>query len=238
VIAAASEFVRLQHGNELLAVYGFAARPYQASPFSHNRTAAVAALRRVSVGGPSGTAIYAAVQMIADDASQVPAARKSLVLVTDGQSFRDPATLAQAITAATARRVAICPVVIITPLTDIQALSSLAKATGGSIVTASRTSELRRVYGALSRELGGTYSFTYESRGSWATPNHLVISAPGLGQATATVQFPKPKSVASKGSSVSAPTSMLARLLLVTGLMIGLFVAAIASLRVLDLVRR
>lgn len=238
VVAAASEFVRLQHGNELLAVYGFAAKPYQASPFSHDRTAAVTALQQVSVGGPRGTAIYAAVQMIAHDAAQVSAARKSLVLVTDGQSFQDPATLSQAISAANAKRVAIYPVVIITPLTDIQALSSLAKATGGSIVTASKTSQLRRVYGALSRELGGTYSFTYESRGSWATPNHLVISAPGLGQATATVHFPKPKSVTSKGPSVNAPTSMLAQILLVLGLIVGLGVAAFGSVKVHDLVRR
>ena len=34
VIGAASAFVRLQHGNEFLAVYGFAAEPYQVSPFS------------------------------------------------------------------------------------------------------------------------------------------------------------------------------------------------------------
>jgi VWFA-related protein len=238
VINAASAFVRLQHGNELLAVYGFAARPYQVSPFSHDRTSALAALKRVSVGGPTGTTIYAAIQMIAHDASHVTAARKSLVLVTDGRSFRDPATLSQAISAANAAHVAIYPVVIVTPVADLSALSSLAKETGGSIVTATKTSQLRRVYSALSQELGGTYSFTYQSRGSWATPNHLVISAPGLGQATATVKVPKPPSVTSKGPSVSAPTSMHARMLLVIGLMIGLAVAAIASVKVLDLVRR
>jgi hypothetical protein len=176
--------------------------------------------------------------MIAHDASQVPAARKSLVRVTDGQSFRDPATLTQAITAANANRLAIYPVVIITPLTDIKALSSLAKATGGSIVTASKTSQLRRVYGALSREFGGTYTFTYQSGGSWATPNHLVISAPGLGQATATVRFPKPKSVVSKGPSINAPTSMPAQMLLLLGLILGLGVAAFSAVKIHDLVRR
>lgn len=238
VIGAASEFVRLQHGNELLAVYGFAARPYEVSPFSHNPQAALSALGRVRVSGPTGTAIYAAIQMIGRDAGHVSAVRKSLVLVTDGRSFRDPATLRQAITSANTAHVAIYPVVIVTPVTDLKALSSLATATGGSIVTASKTSQLRRVYRGLSQELGGTYSFTYESRGSWATPNHLVISAPGLGRATATVHIPKPRSVVSKGPSVTAPTSMLARMLLVTGLMLGLFVAAIGSLKALELVRR
>ena len=133
---------------------------------------------------------------------------------------------------------AIYPVVIVTPTTDLKALTSLAEATGGSLVTASKTSELRRVYRTLSRELGGTYTITYHSRGSWASPNHLEITAPGLGTAAATMIAPKPKASTQKGPSVNAPTSMLARVTLVFGLILGLGIAAIVSLKVAELVRR
>jgi VWFA-related protein len=238
VISAASAFVRLQRGNELLAVYGFSAQPYQVSSFSLDRASALSALGRVRVGGPTGTTTYAAIKLIAHDAGPVAAVRKSLVLVTDGQSFRDPATLSDAISAATAARVAIYPVVIVTPIADIKSLSQLAKATGGSLVTASKTSELRRVYQRLSQELGGTYTISYHSRGSWASPNHLEISAPGLGTAKATMIAPRPRASTQKGPSVKAPTSMLARVTLVFGLMLGLGVAAIGSLKIADIVRR
>lgn len=238
VVGAASAFVRLQHGNEFLAVYGFAAKPYRVSSFTLNRESAVSALQKVEVNGPQGTATYGAVELIAHDASDVSAVRKSLVLVTDGQSFRDPATLDEAISAASKANMAIYPVVIVTPTTDLKALTSLADATGGSLVTASKTSELRRVYRTLSRELGGTYTITYHSRGSWASPNHLEITAPGLGTATATMTAPKPRASTQKGPSVKAPTSPLARMVLVFGLILGLGVAAVGSLKVAELVRR
>ena len=54
VVGAASAFVRLQHGNEFLAVYAFAAKPYRVSSFSLNRTSAVSALQKVEVNGPQG----------------------------------------------------------------------------------------------------------------------------------------------------------------------------------------
>ena len=158
--------------------------------------------------------------------------------MTDGQSFRDPATLDEAISAASKAHMAIYPVVIVTPTTDLKALTSLADATGGSLVTASKTSDLRRVYRTLSRELGGTYTITYHSRGSWASPNHLEITAPGLGTAAATMIAPTPRASTQKGPGVKAPTSTPARLVLVFGLVLSLGVGAIGSLKVAELVRR
>jgi VWFA-related protein len=238
VIAAASQFVRLQRSNDLVAVFGFAAKPYAVSSFSPDRASAIAALRRVAVKGPSGTATYAAVELIARDAGRTSVSRRALVLVTDGQSFRDPATLAQAINAAKASHLAIYPVVILTPVADVHALKALASATGGALVTTSNTRQLQDVYRSLSRELGGTYSFTYQSEGSWAAPIHLSVRAPGLGQATTIVHAPRPRVVTTRPHRVNVPTSFHAELLLAFGLIVGLGVVAIGSLRVLDLVRR
>jgi VWFA-related protein len=238
VIAAASQFVRLQRRSDLVAVYGFGARPYAVSPFSPDRAAAIAALRRVAVKGPSGTATYAAVELVARDAGRTAVQQRALVLVTDGQSFRDPATLTQAIKAARAAHLAIYPVVILTPVADVHALRALASATGGSLVTTSSTRQLQQVYRSLSHELGGTYSFTYQSQGSWAAPIHLTVRAPGLGRAAAVVHAPKPRVTTTKPHRANVPTSFHAELLLAFGLIVGLGVVAIGSLRVLELVRR
>ena len=238
VIRAATQFISLQHANSLLAVYGFGAHPYRESRFAGGRADAAAALRRVGVRGPIGTATYAVVKLVAHDTIALHTSERALVLVTDGQSYHDPATIQQAIQAARAAHLVIYPVVITTPLTDTHTLGRLASATGGRLVTASNTAELRSVYEGLSTELNGTYTFSYQSLASWGQPNRLVLSAPGLGRATGNVAPPRPHSTTTKGPSVKAPTSMLSRLLMVFGLMLGLGVVAVGSLKVMELVRR
>jgi hypothetical protein len=58
------------------------------------------------------------------------------------------------------------------------------------------------------------------------------------GTAKATIIAPNPRASTQKGLSVKAPTSMLARVTLLFGLMLGLGVAAIGSLKIADIVRR
>ncbi len=210
-IAAASGFVASQKSDNLLAVYGFNSRPYSAASLTTDRTQLVTAVGQLGVGGPPGTALYGAVSQAAGDLRSAPAAKRVMILLTDGASSRDSATLSQAIGAAKQASVTIYPVGIATSAADSGPLQQLASATGGTFTNTSSSSALRSVYAAISSTLGSTYTFTYQSLVPAGRPIDLKVQAQGQAAVSQSVMAPGKYVAPTGGGGMHMPTSTAGR---------------------------
>jgi tight adherence protein B len=211
-IAAASSFVASQKSGNLLAVYGFNSKPYSSASLTTDKTQLVTAVGQLGVGGPPGTALYGAVELAAGDLKSASAAKRVMVLLTDGASTHDSATLADALSAAKGAGVTIYPVGIATSADASSSLAQLASATGGTFTNASSSSALRSVYAAISSTLGSTYTFTYRSLVPAGRPIDLRVQADGGKPASKSLMAPGKYAPAAKPSGgFHLPTSTAGR---------------------------
>jgi tight adherence protein B len=221
-IAAASSFVATQRNGGLLAVYGFDSQAYPAARLSADRTEIATAISQLGTGGQSGTALYGAVQMAAEDLHDAPAQRKVIVLLTDGASAGDTATIDDALAAAKDSRVDIYPIGIATTGAAASALDQLARETGGRATTATSSAGLAAIYADLSTELASSYTFTYRSDAAPGTRIELAISADGSKPVIQTLQAPgKLAPAPAKDGGLPLPDGAMGRALI--GGTVGLF---------------
>jgi tight adherence protein B len=223
--AAAARFVSsLQAGDEL-AVYGFGAKPYVGTAFPASPVAAATSLTQLGTGGDPGTAIYGAVQMASDDLAKVKAQKHVLIVLSDGASQSDTASLADATAAAKAAGATVYAVSIGGNPTALDELRQLTGPTGGETIAAADTSTLDAAYQKIADNLGSTFTFTYSSLAQKGSKINLKVSAPGMGPGTTTLTAPgTPGSDSSGGGPVvKLPTSPAGRAI----------IAAVAALFVL-----
>jgi uncharacterized protein YegL len=230
VLNAAVSFVRQQPRKVLLGVYSFSAQAHPAAPFPATHQAAIVTLRRLGPAGPDGTALYASIKQAASDLSRVDASRRALIVVTDGQSFRDHGTLAAAIKAAQRARVSIYPVAIVTPVLDVASLRRLARATGGQLGFARKASDVDRLYHTLARRIAATRTYAYLSSARSYQPLHLVISMKGHGTVRLHVPPAAPASRPTPHANSAMPMTTLAALIVAAVCL--LFGAAFVLVRV------
>jgi hypothetical protein len=151
-----------------------------------------------------------------------------LVLVTDGQSFRDTATLAQAIAAARQARLTVYPVAVVTPLLDTHALAELAAATGGELLRGQSLSDLVRVYRALALKVLSTYAVTYHSLAQPGERIDLVVSTGGSSARVALRAPGRLAIIRPSAPLLRVPTRRTELVLLAGALIVGLLLGAVA----------
>jgi tight adherence protein B len=223
--AAAARFVSsLQAGDEL-AVYGFGAEPYVGTAFPASPVSAATSLTQLGTGGDPGTAIYGAVQMASDDLAKVKAEKHVLIVLSDGASQLDTASLADATAAAKAAGATVYAVSIGGNPTALDELRQLTGPTGGQTIAAADTSTLDAAYQKIADNLGSTFTFTYSSLAQKGSKISLKVSAPGMGPGTTTLTAPGTPGADSSGGGpvVKLPTSPAGRAI----------IAAVAALFVL-----
>ncbi len=223
--AAAARFVSsLQAGDEL-AVYGFGAKPYVGTAFPASPVAAATSLTQLGTGGDPGTAIYGAVQMASDDLAKVKAQKHVLIVLSDGASQSDTATLADATAAAKAAGATVYAVSIGGNATALTELRQLTGPTGGETISAADTSTLDAAYQKIADNLGSTFTFTYSSLAQKGSKISLKVTAPGMGPGITTLTAPGTSGSDSSGGGpvVKLPTSPAGRAI----------IAAVAALFVL-----
>ena len=222
-INAASGFVSTQKDGNLLAVYGFDSQPYPAARLSPDKTEIVTAISQLGTGGQSGTALYGAVKMAASDLHTAPAQRRIMILLTDGASQSDTATLDDALKAAEEAGVDVYPIGIATTGNAQAVLDQIAKATGGTSSVATNSSALASIYDTISAELGTSYTYLYQSSVAPGAPIKLELSAKGLNPVEQTLKAPgqlAPPS--SNGGGLKLPQGAVGRMMLAAS--VGLFV--------------
>jgi len=213
-IAAATTFVQGTQSNDSLGVYAFGSRPYISVALPADAATAASGIANLATDPKPGTAIYGGVKEAADALAGAHADRKAIVLLTDGSSENDSATIDQAVASAKAAHAAIYAVGIEGSANGTSALQTLAHDTGGEFLQATNRTALIAAYGRISAEIGGTFTFTYHSLVPRGTPIHLSLSVPGLDPATATAQAPGKAAAPGSASKplIHMPTSTAGRL--------------------------
>jgi tight adherence protein B len=222
-ISAASGFVSAQKDGNLLAVYGFDSQPYPAARLSPDKTEIVTAISQLGTGGASGTSLYGAIQMASTDLRAAPAQRRIMILLTDGASSSDTATLDQALTAAKDAGVDVYPIGIATTGSAQNVLDQLAKDTGGTASVATNSSALASIYDTITTELTTSYTYLYQSGVAPGEPLKLDITAKGLGSVSQSLKAPGQIAPPVKsGGGLQLPQGAVGRIVLAAS--VGLFV--------------
>jgi tight adherence protein B len=223
--AAAARFVGSLQAGDVLAVYGFGAKPYVGTAFPATPVSAATAVTQLGTGGDPGTAIYGAVKLASDDLAQESAQKHVLIVLSDGASQSDTQTLAQALAAAKAAHATVYAVSVGGNPTALSQLRQLTGPTGGETIAAADTSTLDAAYQKIADNLGSTFTFTYNSPTQKGSKIDLKVSAPGMGSGTTSLTAPgTPGAGSSSGAPIlKVPTSPAGRAL----------IAAVAALFVL-----
>jgi tight adherence protein B len=212
--AAAARFVARLQAGDVVAVYGFGAKPYVGTAFPASPVSAATAVTQLGTGGDPGTAIYGAVKMASDDLAKESAQKHVLIVLTDGASQSDTATLADATAAAKAAGATVYAVSIGGNATSLTQLRQLTGPSGGETIAAADTSTLDASYQEIADNLGSTFSFTYNSAAQSGTKLDLKVTAPGMGPGTTSLTAPGTAGSSSSdggGPIVKLPTSPAGR---------------------------
>jgi tight adherence protein B len=212
-IAAATTFVQGSQSNDSLGVYAFGSKPYISVALPADSATAASGLANLATDPTPGTAIYGGVKEAADALAATHADRKTIVLLTDGSSENDSATIDQAISAAKGADAVIYAVGIEGSANGQAALQTLAHDTNGQFLQATNRQALIGAYSRISAAIGGTFTFTYHSLVPKGTPIHLSIGVPGLASAQATATAPGKVAPAGGASKplIHMPTSAAGR---------------------------
>ena len=223
--AAASRFIARLQAGDVVAVYGFGAKPYVGTAFPASPVSAATAVTQLGTGGDPGTAIYGAVTMASEALAKESAQKHVLIVVSDGASQSDTATIADATAAAKAADATVYAVSIGGNATALSQLRQLTGPTGGETIAAADTSTLDIAYQKIADNLGSTFTFAYNSLVQRGSKVDLKVSAPGIGPGTTSLTIPGTPggSASSGGPIVKLPTSPAGRAV----------IAAVAALFVL-----
>ena len=213
-ISAAKSFVSAQKPTTPVGLYGFGNQVYTGAPISTDRTQVDTALDQLGLATAPGTALYDAIEQASAGLAAMPAQQRVIVLLTDGASDHDSATLDEAVAAAQKAGVDVYPIGIATDPAATAALQQIAKDTGGTFNIASDSSALPDVYTAINDQLGSTYSVTYRSLLANGEQIHLKATAPGFSPASTTVKAPGTYVPPSTDSGSKYPTGVGARMVL------------------------
>jgi tight adherence protein B len=231
-IAAATTFVQGTQSNDTLGVYAFGSKPYISVALPSDSATAASGLANLATDPTPGTAIYGGVKEAADALAATHADRKAIVLLTDGSSENDSATIDQAVASAKAAHAAIYAVGIEGSANGTAALQTLAHDTNGEFLQATNRTALIAAYGRISADIGGTFTFTYHSLVPKGTPIHLSLAVPGLNPAQATAQAPGTAAAPGSASKplIHMPTSTVGRLGVAVGAAVLVLLGALMLL--------
>jgi len=221
-VTAAKGFVDAQKNGNVLGVYGFGATAYPAARLTTDPTEVDTAISQLGTGGAPGTALYGAVQLAANDLRTAPAQRRVMIVITDGSSDHDSATLAQALTAAKAAGVTVYPVGIATDPTAQSALEQLASATGGTASQATDSAALSSIYAQIAADLGSSYTYLYQSATAPGAPLKLELSAKGYSPVLEDLKAPGTFVPVGASGGFTVPQGSTGRILIAA--IVGLFV--------------
>jgi tight adherence protein B len=188
--AAADVFVTTKPHGDSIGLVAFGSRALALTSFSTSTIDADGALRSISVDPHSGTALYDAIALAADQLGARPAGGRVLIVLTDGKDVSSHSSLTQAITAARDAGVAVYAIAIAGPEFTPEPLMQLASATGGSFFRASASGALAGVYARIASQLSRTWQMSYLTAARPGDRVKLRVSVPGQGAAARDVQVP------------------------------------------------
>ncbi len=131
------------------------------------------------VDSKSGTALYDAIVLSAENLAKDPRPGRAIVVVTDGADVSSNNSLDDAVAAAQKAHAAIYSIGIAGPDFTATPLQKLASETGGSYRQASSSRELAQTYASVRAELSRTWQLTYLTSARPGTKINLTATANG-----------------------------------------------------------
>lgn len=158
---AAQGFVAAMKPEDRVALVAFSDTARSLSPFSAAATALGTAIGRLTAAGE--TALYDALLLAAKQFETVKGAEKAIVLLSDGADTVSGATPDRAAAALVDGSVPLYAVALKTKDNDPSALGSLARASGGRLVSAADSGALTGMFAGLAQQLQSPYAVTFTS---------------------------------------------------------------------------
>jgi tight adherence protein B len=186
--AAATAFVTTKPSSDRIALVTFGQRASQQGPFSTSTIDSDNALRTLTIGANSGTALWDAVDLSARLLASQPGGRV-VVLLTDGNDVGSRASESDAILSLHKAGVVVYPIAF-GSRADTSGLERLASSTGGSFHTASTSATLSGIYSSIGRELRRTWRVRYLTTARPGDKLELKASLGRLGSDTTSVSVP------------------------------------------------
>ena len=163
---AAKQLIGMLDPRDSAGVWSFTEKVVQQTGFTTDRTAAQAAVDRISDRG--GTAIYDAI-VAATQALTLQPKRRAIVLMTDGDDNSSSASLSQAISTALGAHTPVFTVGF--GARNDQVLTQIASQTGAFYSATSNSADLQRILYTLGKALVNQYQVTYTSKNSSVVEN-------------------------------------------------------------------
>ena len=157
---------------------GFGTEPDVKTPLTGNDDVLARAISNLEATGE--TALYDAVLSAVAQEEKATKARRALVVLSDGGDTASEATLREAATALKARTLDLYVVSLETTESDSRALRTIAKASGGRVVSASDPSALEGVFRQVASQLVNRYELSFESTGGGTTELDVSLTAGGI----------------------------------------------------------
>jgi VWFA-related protein len=197
---AAAGFIRRLSLGDRIAVISFDDRVRVDTPFTEDKAAAEAALRRIGIG--QDTALYdaidAALVALKDEASR----RQAIVILSDGLDTKSLRKKAEVIGEAKARGIPLFAIGMGETI-DREGLSAMAAETGGRFFEAPRPEDLLALYQKIGEQLQNQYHLTFQPTFGQDEQWHTLDVR--TGEAFPAAAPPRPF-IASSGPGISAET--------------------------------
>lgn len=184
-VDAARQFVESVPPQVRIGLVTFADRPVLAQRLTDDRGAVLAALDEVTAAGE--TALYDGVAEAATLFSGD--AQRNIILLSDGGDTASAGTLDQAVASAASAEASVFSIGWRTTETDITALRTLARESGGRYASAG-SADIAAIYAGLAAELSNQYVVSYESDRQQGGEVSITVEA-AWGTDTAVVLFPE-----------------------------------------------
>ncbi len=207
-VAAARVFVATKREADRVQIVAFGRSAVGLTRFSAAASDADAALRDLRRDGRTGTALWDAVVLAADQLAAEDQQGHVIVVLTDGDDVSSTATLESAVEAAHRARASVYAIGIEGRYFVPDSLRELAAKTGGAYLHASSTAELAALYSRLSSVLARTWELRYPTSARPGDELRLAAVVPGAGRGTRTVTLASEAAVrTSTGPSGLLPAS-------------------------------
>ena len=200
-VAAARTFVSSARATDHVGIVAFGRSAVSLIRSSTAPADAGTALDALAVDTRSGTALYDAIVVAAEQLRHDDRPGRAIVVVTDGRDVSSIHSLEEAVFAAHAAHASIYAIGIGGPSFTPDALRTLASKTGGSYHQASTAAALGAVYSTLADELNRTWQLSYLTSARPGAHVRLAATVPGSRTAVTEITL-------AGGTSTGSPSTL------------------------------
>ena len=176
--AAARTFLSEMPAPARIGVVGFGASPVVASPFTADREALALAVDALTARGE--TALYDALSMAIDQFPPDQAARRAIVVLSDGGDTASAASLDDAVARVTGAGVRLEVAELASPESDPDALARLAAAGNGRVASVGDAEGLATIYQGIASALANQYRVSFNSDSGGPTQLVFTVDHQGI----------------------------------------------------------